>query len=253
MDSDRSLSSGLSIPQWMKSKMIDNRLDLEQGAFSPPGHDDNFFYIRYPRKSSREERLAEGSKTHINKHTEPCRPFIGGLKSTFPIKQLKSNGTDDGFKGEAAACGTSVIKVAHQMISGQHQKQHELKTEIVSFPTGFDPALRRGSKSLPASPLVSPSTSPKAHRKLTSYNKYFTGIFVDDNQNGSWIMSGLLGKRETLSKSVSTVVEETPSSSIENLTDANDFTTYEKKSVTQVFKAKPSELREMNFWSPTSM
>lgn len=31
----------------------------------------------------------------------------------------KSFGTDDGFKGAGAACGSSIIKVAHQMVSAK--------------------------------------------------------------------------------------------------------------------------------------
>lgn len=113
-------------------------------------------------------------------------------------------------------------------------------------PEGFNPSLRRGSKSLPASPL----TSPKSTRRV---NKYFTGAFVDnENHQGSWILSNLLSKRKTLSQSVGLIAEEEMSdikkansnASIDELGDAK------KKAV---FVPKPSELREMNFWSPTSM
>lgn len=33
--------------------------------------------------------------------------------------QKKPFGTDDGFDGEGAACGTSIVKVARQMVSGK--------------------------------------------------------------------------------------------------------------------------------------
>lgn len=31
----------------------------------------------------------------------------------------KPFGTDDGFKGSGAACGSSIVKVAHQMVSAK--------------------------------------------------------------------------------------------------------------------------------------
>lgn len=33
--------------------------------------------------------------------------------------QTKPFGTDDGFDGPGAACGTSIVKVARQMVSGK--------------------------------------------------------------------------------------------------------------------------------------
>ena len=38
-------------------------------------------------------------------------------KSTLRPGQTKSLGIDDGFKGPGAACGSSVIRVAHQMVN----------------------------------------------------------------------------------------------------------------------------------------
>lgn len=235
-------------------------MDLDQSAFSPPGHDDSFLYIRYPRKSRDEGRHAntESIITEVpnpDKHTAPCRPFITGAVPITTAKQLKSNGTDDGFKGKAAACGTSIVKVAHQMVSEKRHKD-EPEQHVVDFPQGFNSRVRRGSKSLPASPITSPSSSPKANRRILGHqNKYFTAAFADgDSKNGSWILSGLLGKRDTLSRSVSMVAEESGSvTDLSSVMPDNDSISNKKPIVTQVFKAKPSELREMNFWSPTSM
>lgn len=245
------------------SFLLLNRLDLDQGAFSPPSHDDSFLYIPYPRKSRDEgrpqknENLISAEIPDPSKHTAPCRAFIvGDNTTTVPTKQFKSNGIDDGFKGKAAACGTSIVQVAHQMISEKRQKD-EPEKQKVDFPAGFNANVRRGSKSLPASPIASPSSSPKAHRKLFSgnQNKYFTAAFENGEKNGSWILAGLLGKRDPLSRSVSTVAEETGSTTdLSSFAAANDEDLIgNKKPTKQVFKAKPSELREMNFWSPTSM
>lgn len=123
-------------------------------------------------------------------------------------------------------------------------------------PKGFNPNARRGSKSLPASPLGSPNTSPKSRKRLQ--NKYFTSAFTDgENYQGGWLLSNLLSKREAISKSVSTINEEvsheeTLSKCVSNLSIDEPPVTVAKPSA-KTFKPKPSELREMNFWSPTSM
>lgn len=122
-------------------------------------------------------------------------------------------------------------------------------------PKGFDPALRRGSKSLPSSPLTSPNTSPKSKRRLQ--NKYFTGAFIDntttttDKYQGSWILSNLLGKR-SLSQSVGMIAEESKEELMQGVSESS-LDSNKSLSKRQVFKPKPSEFREMNFWSPTSM
>lgn len=119
--------------------------------------------------------------------------------------------------------------------------------------------VRRGSKSLPASPLGSPKTMRRTH------NPYFTGTFAlvnpstnsgtvaagsTENYRG-WFLSSLLGmQRETMSSTTSVA-----SSHISE--EAEDLPTQSKSSsaagAPKVIKAKPSELREMNFWTPTSM
>lgn len=109
---------------------------------------------------------------------------------------------------------------------------------------------RRGSKSLPASPLSSPKTMRK------NLNPYFTGPFaVMPSNNGNivataehphrgWFLSSLLGiQREASStQSVASMISED-----------GDETAPIKSKVTKFPKAKPSDLREMNFWTPTSL
>ncbi|VEN40168.1 unnamed protein product, partial [Callosobruchus maculatus] len=109
---------------------------------------------------------------------------------------------------------------------------------------------RRNSKSLPASPLTSPHGSPKLNRKVT--NRYFTAAFTDSvgSTGGSWILSNLLARRG-VSASVGHIGEETS----EEMERSSSLASVDESSgmKTPVFKARPSELREMNFWSPTSM
>lgn len=120
--------------------------------------------------------------------------------------------------------------------------------------------VRRGSKSLPASPLGSPKTMRRSH------NPYFTGTFAIVNQNNGttaatsqtsdnyrgWFLSSLLGmQRETMSSTTS-VASSHISEEGEDLAQSKS-TTSTTTGAPKVIKAKPSELREMNFWQPTSM
>jgi hypothetical protein len=229
----------------------------------------------------------------------------------------KPAGTSDNFPGDTAACGKSVVQVAHQMIAGSMLVRgfSTNGNEKVATGEGFNRGIRRGSKSLPASPLGSPShspdSSPQTRRRV--HNRYFTGAFALERANinatggqesankypGSWILSGLLGQqqRDNLSDSMDSVTipededkrdvhkpksqgeGDMPSTEIhrnKSMTTlvsrmfnevAKDDQNVEvgvdvaavsggRDSPTQknkAFRAKPSELREMNFLSPTSM
>jgi hypothetical protein len=279
--SDRSLS-GISLPQWMKSKISD-RYDLDQTTFSPPNEDDSFFFIRYPKAKSLEPASTSASasvsqKGQINylslgevlqNHTVPCRQFIPEAKTTPhelglrkaaldpPLGRIKSTGTDDGFTGEGAACGHSVVAVAHQMISGKliNGSSDEYKSKHLRQ--------RRNSRSLPASPQGSP--------KLIKKNPFFTGPLLGSNEmlqktdikygsgpvapydgqnKQGWLMSIVSrnGSREELFSGT----DDLPI--IPDLEESLELLNIKKEKVpSPTYKAKPSELREMNFWSPTSM
>ncbi|XP_011142368.1 uncharacterized protein LOC105184931 isoform X2 [Harpegnathos saltator] len=292
---DRSLSGGISLPQWMKGKM--DKFDFDDTTFqSPPTYDDSFFYIRYQKSqnsnSSQQglkgisEALSENTITDstsqktnkksisdldetkqidFSKHPLPCHPYIPATNNTRNIKP-KSQGTDDGFHGEPALCGKSIVHVANQMMSGKFTKL--FTSDSRSQQT--DSSLKNVSKSLPASPLVTPTgtpdSSPKARRKIHS-NRYFSGAFVPDKEKyqGSWILASILGqsreivtaKIEEEEEFVTDIIEPTKplnrkkSISSQNLT----YIGKEEKSADKMpgYMNVPSELREMNCWSPTSM
>lgn len=180
----------------------------------------------------------------------------------------KSQGTDDGFHGEPALCGKSIVHVASQMMSGKFTKTFtaDSRSQQTENP------MKSVSKSLPATPLTSPTgtpdNSPKSRRKI--HNRYFTGAFIPDKEKyqGNWILASILGQsREVITAKIDEEDELFPdmephkplnrkkSISSQNLT----YIGKEEKSVDKlsvyanVLEAKPSELREMNFWSPTSM
>jgi len=230
----------------------------------------------------------------------------------------KPVGTDDDLTGDTAGCGKSVVQVAHQMIAGGMLMRGFSTGDTGKAATGegFNKAVRRGSKSLPASPLGSPShtpeSSPQTHRRV--HNRYFTGAFTFERANihatggqepgskysGSWLLSGLLGQqqRDYLSdsqesitipeeeqdkevskrsgprgevnlsspdmrrnKSMTALVSQVLSEGskgtqdVEVGVDAAAVTSGcdSPMQTNKTFRAKPSELREMNFWSPTSM
>lgn len=336
-EQDRSLNSGVSLPQWMKTK-IGDRYDIDE-TFSPPSHDDSFFYIRYPKactksQKSREQTVCKASdlleksgqvlKQDFSQHTLQCRQFIPEAKmdSTSSVgasdsiakaynksvRTSKPAGIDDGFTGDTAACGKSVVHVAHQMIA-ESMLARGFSTngdDSVASGEGFNKTKRRGSKSLPASPLGSPETSPQSRRKVL--NRYFTGAFTLERANinpsgsqesankypGSWILSGLLGQQQRSDSLDSlTILEEdhNKATTSHGKLDQQSTEVQHNKSMTAIvsrmfsqdskdeeqgvevgldvaavtpgsdsppqknkaFRAKPSQLREMNFWSPTSM
>lgn len=108
-----------------------------------------------------------------------------------PTIKPKPAGTDDGFKGEGAACGSSIVRVAHKIINSrsthsgrgmsvepiheeglyQMTKGGEQASEVTGpakdplAPSQAYLNMRRGSKSLPATPLSSPPGSPGSKRK----------------------------------------------------------------------------------------
>ncbi|XP_045769622.1 uncharacterized protein LOC123870380 isoform X2 [Maniola jurtina] len=275
--------------------------EFEPFSASPPAPDDSFFYIRYPKpevlfgKPKFANELPTDQQTELratynvvkekdwSKHTKPCQDVLHGIAPiNTAVKSInlkaKPAGTDDGFKGEGAACGSSVVRMANQMISSTRSP----RGFAVATPSdeASEPArplaARRGSRSLPATPAHSPPGSPTARRKM-NYNRYFTSPFepVEDANNRSWLTMALLGFKKDINASTSTLAEEdalenrlhgTLAESVESLGPApkaaadlkvlsNESKSLQPKTVkaSPSILPKPSELREMNFWSPTSM
>ncbi|XP_050294363.1 uncharacterized protein LOC126734695 isoform X2 [Anthonomus grandis grandis] len=239
---DRTLSAGMSFPKWMKSKMTD-KYDLDQSAFSPTELDDSFMlYYRHPvAKTTTNANMTETKC--VKASNEPAIKADFGNISPKP----RPKGTDDGFKSETSQVGSTILKVANQIVAGKRVPETpKPEEECEQLLAKFDPYRRRGSRSLPASPL----SSPKSKRRM---NQYFTGPYLEADKSKGWILSSLLAKRE-ISQSMGFIGEEKK----EELERASSAVSVDEaaaisKQKTQVFKAKPSELREMNFWSPTSM
>lgn len=199
---------------------------FDPSTLSPPTHEGDFFYIKYPKPQSQpantlnlknQNEVINIKEQAFSKHTDSCKKFIPNIQNTFRVqkpKVTKPMGVDDGFKGEEASCGTSVVEVAHQILT-QNKNISSLTrvdTEGNLAPPSSYLKSRRNSKSLPASPLTSPGGSPLTKRKGNSQfqNRLFDLNFksgenslcgsddaIDNNKSGSsWILSSLFGAKE---------------------------------------------------------
>lgn len=304
---DRSLGGGISIPQWMKTKT--ESYGFDPSTLSPPTHEDDFFYIRFPKPQQNDtsnanfiksSETSESKSEAFSKHTLSCKQFLPKAQDSAQTPQpkiIKSMGVDDGFKGDAAACGQSVVAVAQQMLSAKPGSITRGFTtdDAPEKPSNAYLRRRRNSKSLPASPVATPETSPRARRKNNTgwglQNRFFTGPFVatekslneseenlEKKSGSSWLLSGLFSshrennqqnivneqnlvaaegtvnqvnknKKEQEKSVVDAPASEAVKVTVEVKTTAASAPLHEKA----LFRPKPSELREMNFWSPTSM
>lgn len=160
--------------------------------------------------------------------------------ATVPGPHFASSST---IPEESSSSSSSVASVAQNMLGSKifgNYLSSDQNTQEDNFI--YHNRQRRNSKSLPTSPLSSPRISRK--------NPYFTDPFTkpsDTLESGKpgWILS-ILSQRK----------------SIEDLTANVDLPGSESNSprinrhphkTSSEPKPKPSELREMNFWSPVSM
>lgn len=295
--SDPELKDGFAIPTWMKKPAK----EFEPFAASPPALEDAFF-IRYPKNNIIFGKPTEDGPTLLaeqvkdikaapaynivkekdwSKHTKPCQDVMHGIppiNTAVNSVKPKPAGTDDGFKGEGAACGNSIVKVAHKLISSKSSRGFTIASpddDLTETPDmgQYNLMHRRGSKSLPATPSHSPPGSPNSRRKFYA-NRYFTSPFepTEDSPSRSWLTMALLGFKKDLATSTSTLAEEDAIDitrghlleSVENLGPAprkrepvnvpqEAAAPSKPAKPSPAFRPKPSELREMNFWSPTSM
>ncbi|XP_074114990.1 uncharacterized protein LOC141537737 [Cotesia typhae] len=326
---DRSLGSGISFPQWMKGK-VDSRFDYDQSTFSPPSHDDSFFYISYNKLGSRqttssssaepkegfqsinsvlsENPVAVKSTANIpvknvnidlSKHPIACQQsFTSAFKGEESSKLSSKFQQGDEFENSTVGlCGKSIVSVANRIMSSSSS----LNRKITNDPSQDDAgnfasikasageiAKRRGSRSLPVSPISSPistpDSSPKSRRRVIQ-NRFFTGGPVEKPvTNYGWFLSSILNQsRDILGQNrineeeeevgETSVVKSPPvrslsrkkSISSQNLTYLGAIPADDSKkgrdaegssvmaSVQNIFQPDTSEMREMNFLSPTSM
>lgn len=129
------------------------------------------------------------------------------------------------------------------------------------------------SRSLPVTPIASPTSTPEGSpksRRRNNGNRYFTGAFIPDRDKyqGGWLLSSILSQsREIIGNKIDEddegieivvphrALNRKKSISSQNLIyfGKDDNTAGKSTAPTVTLQAKPSELREMNFWSPTSM
>jgi len=155
---------------------------------------------------------------------------------TMPEEQMKANANLQSNLEDTSS--RSMVSVAQNMFSGKlfgsyllSDSASKTKQEVAYH------RQRRNSKSLPASPL----SSPKIHRK----NPYFTDPFAKPNETfepkSGWILS-IMSQRKSIEDLAGTTTNMDSSASENN-----------SPKIGRHSKEHPSELREMNFWSPVSM
>ncbi|XP_011504845.1 PREDICTED: uncharacterized protein LOC105367765 isoform X2 [Ceratosolen solmsi marchali] len=270
--SDRFIGEATFLPQWMKGK-LDTRFDYTDSTFSPPA-DDNFFYIRYPKQ----EATSTPSTTNSNEGFISINKLFGNGPKVVVANSIKSKQhSDDEFRNEKITeSSRSIVYVANQIMSCKFGKFNTSEAsssaanqnQANELPTQQQ---RKGSKSLPVTPIASPSVSPDSSPKSRRRQRLF---HESERGRNGWLLSSILGQsRELIAPKIAEEdeqqMEQIPqralsrkkSISSQNLTyfGTEDKATGNKEvaasSTTHLnlLQAKPSEFREMNFWSPTSM
>jgi hypothetical protein len=209
-------------------------------AFSPPT---DSWIIQYPNKRevknpANKMRVPEEKQLDIH-----CRQYISS--SDIPVKSNKSLGTDDHFK--SMACSKNLLKVCEKVIGSRGGCVNNT-TDQIGFMKDYSKFNnRRGSQSLPPSPLAERKSLFQG--TVTNYNPYFTITKpAEQRESGSSFLTSLFGpvtKREE-SKQDLDKLDVLPDPSFEN--NNNKF-----KQNSTTHRPTANEYREMNMFSPTSM
>ncbi|XP_014216636.1 uncharacterized protein LOC106645305 isoform X2 [Copidosoma floridanum] len=256
------------------SEFLAGKRDTASSVITDTSSNSNSNDLLNKQPSFQQSLSSYGTATKIN---EPKFVIANNTKINKPINEFNNDKTSE-------ATGRSIVTVASQIMFGksniannssfssdiaQQQQQSSIESSVQE-----KEQTRKVSKSLPATPLTSPNitpdSSPKARRRGYG-NRFFTGAFVPDGerQKNGWLLGSILGQSREL---VVTKIEEedeltTPeqippralsrkkSISSQNLTyiSKDDKSGSIDSTTSQILQAQPSELREMNFWSPTSM
>ncbi|XP_058809053.1 uncharacterized protein LOC131674408 isoform X2 [Phymastichus coffea] len=272
---DRSLGETTFLPQWMKGK-LDKRFDYTDSTFSPPADEAGFFYIRYPKH---EETSSNNNKVEQKEGFRPINELFDHAEaksvdlSTEPKivvankPKTRPTANDDFNNSTTSECGRSIVHVASQIMSSKFSKSTSSDSTSSNSEEIAAQQHRRGSKSLPATPLTSPNITPDSSPKSRRRNRFFAGAFVPvegtEGRKNGWLLSSILGQSRELITSTKIdeeeemqpdplsprIINRKKSISSQNLTYVGN----ENKVPKVYLQPKPSELREMNFWSPTSM
>lgn len=225
-----------------------------------------------------ESSIKDNKKIDTTKLPLPCQAFVKDANKTGYLYEAK--GTDDGFHSEPARCGKSIVTVANRIMQSSNvfKKTDENKTN--ENMDKINNLQQKVSKSLPVTPIASPTStpegSPKSRRRVNG-NRYFTGSFIPEKYQGGWLLTKILSNsREIIGNKIDEgdeaaseviphrALTRKKSISSQNLSylGKDDVSTDKPIKITGTststpqavtLQVEPSELREMNFWSPTSM
>lgn len=253
---------------------------FDPSALSPPTNDGEFFYVKFPKPENADNRSIAGKEAFAN---HSSRQFIPGTQDTVPVvkpKIITPMSISDGLKTDGARSGSSVV--SEMMSGGFKQPMRGFTTDDAAERPSFTYLRqRRNSKSLPATPLASPETSPRTRRKnATTYalqNRFnLATIAASDSEDileksrSSWILSGLFShSRESglVPRNENIVAAEDGSSGLESDNPSSDQKNANVNGTAElkpneknrqlpdkkVYLKKRSEIRELNFLSPISM
>ncbi|XP_044018041.1 uncharacterized protein LOC122858889 isoform X2 [Aphidius gifuensis] len=227
--------------------------------------------------TSEKSSIKDNKKIDTTKLPLPCQAFVKDANKSY---LYEAKGTDDGFHSEPARCGKSIVTVANRIMQSSNvfKKTDENKTN--ENMDKINNLQQKVSKSLPVTPIASPTStpegSPKSRRRVNG-NRYFTGSFIPEKYQGGWLLTKILSNsREIIGNKIDEgdeaaseviphrALARKKSISSQNLSylGKDDVSTDKPIKIagtststpqTVTLQVEPSELREMNFWSPTSM
>lgn len=157
---------------------------------------------------------------NYSNYPEPCQKYLINDINVSPLpvnrsnSSIKSIDTDNRFGDQASKCGNSIVSVGKQIV---------LEKTLVDYSCPED-------------------SNDKPRKKVL--NNFFTGAFSNYGEPRCWsIFCNISAKRD-----------EYIDNFMENSSKDKDVpsTVAIEKPNMPVYTVKPCELREMNFWSPTS-
>ncbi|XP_011504844.1 PREDICTED: uncharacterized protein LOC105367765 isoform X1 [Ceratosolen solmsi marchali] len=255
------------------NKLFGNKIDLDRSTST------KLLYEQNNSTNNKNTHSSDYSKHLLS--SQQLTPFStneGNGPKVVVANSIKSKQhSDDEFRNEKITeSSRSIVYVANQIMSCKFGKFNTSEAsssaanqnQANELPTQQQ---RKGSKSLPVTPIASPSVSPDSSPKSRRRQRLF---HESERGRNGWLLSSILGQsRELIAPKIAEEdeqqMEQIPqralsrkkSISSQNLTyfGTEDKATGNKEvaasSTTHLnlLQAKPSEFREMNFWSPTSM
>lgn len=206
-------------------------------AFSPPA---DSWIIQYPKREMKNptSKMRVPEEKQLDVH---CRQYIES--SEIPVKSNRSLGTDDHFR--SMACSKNLLKVCEKVIGNRGGGCVSNTTDQIGYMKDYSKFNnRRGSQSLPPSPIVERKNLFQG--SVANYNPYFTvSKTTEQRETGVGFLTSLFtGPATSVSKQDLDKLDVLPDPMMEAKLKQNSGINR---------KPTANEYREMNMFSPTSM